>query len=504
MTLAIVYSRASAGIHSPLVTVETHVSRGLPRFNIVGLPEAAVKESRDRVRSALLNTGFDFPSRRSTVNLAPADLPKEGGRFDLPIALGILAASRQIPENQLSEYEFSGELALSGELRPIRGIIPKVIAAKKAQRILIIPELNSQEASLVSAKVYSAANLLAVCAFLQGLDELPLCAQQPPQIKISHPDLSEVKGQQHAKRALTIAAAGKHNLLYLGSPGTGKTMLATRMLSILPELSEDEAIEIAALFSTTKNGFDVAQWKQTSFRAPHHSSSHVALVGGGRPPRPGEISLAHHGVLFLDEFPEFSRIALEALREPLESGQITISRASYQATYPAKFQLIAAMNPCPCGFLGNLRGNCRCTSEQISKYIGKLSGPLIDRIDMHVTVNLPTSDIIMQNTKTESSQCIKERVTAARSLQLARQKKCNKDLNLLELEKFCPLTNKTQKFLNTVVDKFNLSARVYHRIIKLSRTIADLEAAESIEVNHITESLSFRCLDRLNPLEFRY
>ncbi len=501
MALCVLYSRAQNGIDAPEVTVEVHLSNGLPALSIVGLPEMAVKESKDRVRGALLNAHFEFPSRRITVNLAPADLPKEGGRFDLPIALGILGASNQLDADRMDRFECLGELALSGVLRPVTGVLAAALAARRANRALILPEGNAAEAALVEGlEIYAARHLLDVSGHISGVAPLTRFASPsgaPPEVP--YEDLSDVRGQEQAKRALEIAAAGGHSLLFVGPPGTGKSMLASRLPGILPPMTEEEALESATVRSVSdREPFDPARWRQRPFRAPHHTASAVALVGGGSDPRPGEISLAHLGVLFLDELPEFDRKVLEVLREPLESGTIHISRAARQASFPARFQLVAAMNPCPCGYLGDPNGRCRCTAEQVARYRGRLSGPLLDRIDMHVEVpRLPPALLSGPAPVTlEASAQVRERVTGARRIQLDRAGRPNHALAPKQLERVCPLGPDERRLMEQALQRLGLSARAYHRILKVARTIADLAGRQRIELPHLSEAIGYRRLDR--------
>ena len=499
MSLALVHSRAQSGVLALPVRVEVHLSGGLPAMSIVGLPEAAVREAKDRVRAALLCSHFEFPQRRITINLAPADLPKDGGRFDLPIALGILVASGQLPRDALVDNEFLGELALTGELRGIDGVLPAVMAAAREQRGVILPAPNADEASLSSyTGTRTATTLLQVCAFLRGEDTLATRSNPPPTLAdASLPDLADVRGQGQARRALEVAAAGAHNLLMSGAPGSGKSMLAARLPSILPPLEEAEALECAAIASISGRGLDLARWRQPPYRAPHHTASGVALVGGGSIPRPGEISLAHCGVLFLDELPEWDRRVLEVLREPLESGRVTISRAARQAEFPARFQLIAAMNPCPCGWAGDPSGRCNCSQEQVARYRGRVSGPLLDRIDLQIPVpRVPAADLRPDAPGGESSAVVRERVLAARARQLARAGKPNAHLSQRDTGRDCVLRDPDQTLLERAIEHLRLSARASQRILRVARTIADLAGADAIATPHLTEAIGYRRLDR--------
>lgn len=501
MNLALVHSRARSGVRALAVRVEVHLGGGLPSMSIVGLPEAAVREAKDRVRAAIQCAQFEFPARRITVNLAPADLPKDGGRYDLAIALGILAASGQVPLETLGEYEFLGELGLTGELRAIDGVLPAALAAAQAGRKLIVPPGNSAEAALAGhVEAYIARTLLEACAQLTARKTLP-AAVAPPTVRVPGPDMADVRGQAQARRALEIAAAGGHHLLLIGPPGCGKTLLASRLPGLLPEASEDEALEAAAIASISGRGLDPVHWRERPFRSPHHTASAIALVGGGSEPRPGEISLAHQGVLFLDELPEWDRRALEVLREPLESGVITVSRAARSAEFPARFQLVAAMNPCPCGWAGDSSGRCRCSPDAVRRYRARISGPLLDRIDLHIDVQrLPPSELRPDAPSGESSAQIRTRVANARERQQHRTGRPNAQLSQAETFATCRLDSSDQALLERAVDALQLSARSMHRILRVARTIADLDGSDAIRTLHLTEAIGYRRADAGAPL----
>lgn len=490
MAISQVFSRAQLGIQAPLVRVETHLGPGLPAFTIVGLPATAVRESRDRVRSAIANAGFAFPQTRITVNLAPADLPKDGGRFDLPIALGILIASGELPGKGIETLECIGELALTGSLRSVNGVLPAALACAQAGRTLLLPEENASEASLCrSAKVLGASGLLAACAHLKGVTPLtPISPSTAVVTDNSGPCLSEVRGQAQARRALEIAASGGHSLLLCGPPGSGKSLLASRLPGLLPPLDEQQALDVAAVHSLHRPR-PAGQFNLPPFRGPHHTASAIAMVGGGNYPRPGEISMAHHGVLFLDEIPEFDRRVLEVLREPLETGEVSIARAARQTTFPARFQLVAAMNPCPCGYFGDPERSCGYSCEKARRYQAKLSGPLLDRIDLHLEVAAVKPDELMSMAPGEASAPVRERVRVTRQQQLKRQGKLNQHLSSSELQ---PIINQHGPWLSDAMQRMALSARSLHRMLRVARTLADMQQQEQVSTAHLAEALSYR------------
>jgi magnesium chelatase family protein len=528
LILARVSCRGQIGLHAPLVHVEVSVGAGLPAFCIVGLPATVVKESKERVRAALVHSNFEFPAGRITVNLAPADLPKEGGRFDLPIALGILIASGQVhPASHVAHssdiQEFYGELGLGGELLPTRGLLLAAAHASRHGHEIILPRVNAREALIVArTPVRAAGHLLEVCAHLEGklllepltpavnlatpFDALPDGGGRVRGL-LEHPsartplDLHDIRGQSHAKCALVVAAAGSHSLLMIGPPGSGKSMLAQRLPGLLPPLTEVEALDVASIASVSTTGFNASQFGQRPFRSPHHSASAAALVGGGRCAKPGEVSLAHHGVLFLDELPEFERRVLESLREPLEAGMVSVSRAALQTQYPAAFQLIAAMNPCPCGRQGDPSGNCNCTPAEVQRYRSKISGPLLDRIDMHVEVpRVELHEFEESVVKGESTSSAAARVVHARQLQLKRQGVCNARLPDADIERWCRPDRTGRSILERSMKSLGLSARARGRILKLARTIADLDGEDTIAAPHVSQAVMLRCLDRTSSV----
>lgn len=495
MSLALSMTRSSIGIYAKPVSVEVHLSNGLPQFTIVGLAETAVKESKDRVRSAIINSQFEFPCRRITVNLAPADLPKAGSGFDLAIALGILAASGQIPGTALLNHEFSGELALDGQIRRIGAVIPAVLAGYHAKNTILIPASNAHEAGLVGYdKVYGVKDLREVCAYLCQQHTLTPIPISQGSLGETREDWSEVKGQMQAKNALVVAAAGGHSALLCGAPGSGKTMLAKRFITLLPLLSEEQALECAAIYSIQNKPINYESWRSPPFRSPHHTASQAALVGGSNPPKPGEISLAHHGVLFLDELPEFSRHVLETLREPLEAGSIAISRAAQQIEFPAKFQLIAAMNPCPCGHWGNPQAECYCSPDRVKRYLGKLSAPFLDRIDLQVSIQPLSKEELLAPAPAcvQDFVALKERIARVRTHQYQRQGCLNTNLGTRSCEEWCFLQDKERQFLLQIMNKLNLSARGYHRLLKVARTIADLKEQTEVDIDCLKQALSYR------------
>ena len=499
-SFAIINTRTVVGVDALPVKVEVHLANGLPAFSTVGLPETTVKESKDRVRGAILNSGFEFPAKRITVNLAPADLPKTGGRFDLPIAIGILVASGQIQVDSLNDYEMVGELALDGTLRSVSGVLPTSLASAASNRELILPSGNAGEASLVNGAVnLKADHLLSVCRHLHGQEKILPCVND---LSFSNDfdndcDVSDVKGQPYAVRAMEIAASGGHSLIFMGPPGVGKSMLASRLPGILPDLSIDSALEVAAIQSVSQGKFDIQTWRKRPFRSPHHSASAVALVGGGTHPKPGEITLAHKGVLFLDELTEFSRAALEQLREPIETGVVNIARANQSIQYPCQFMLVTACNPCKCGYFGDGSDRCRCSQASIEGYRNKLSGPMLDRIDMHIQLaRVSIRELQASSAHEERSVNVRQRVTDVRALQFNRQGKLNSQYSGNDIQLYCGLDQADLAFLESACEKLNMSARAYHRIVRIARTIADMGNRKEILRADLAEALRLRGLDR--------